>query len=165
MTRVLTVSAVMGMLSVAESFGLLLIGIAWMGDPELQAWITIDHAHLQTALFLQLVAGGHLLLFVTRAKRFFLAPPLPSLPLFGAIVTTQVFAVLMCGFGWLVPALPWTVIGLVWLYVIVWMFALDLAKLGLYRLVENRAAHHRRFLDAVNQPLSPAAASGSPASR
>jgi H+-transporting ATPase len=78
---------------VAESFGLLLIGIAWMGDPELQAWITIDHAHLQTALFLQLVAGGHLLLFVTRAKRFFLAPPLPSLPLFGAIVTTQVFAV------------------------------------------------------------------------
>jgi H+-transporting ATPase len=153
MTRVLSGSAVMGMLSVAESFGLLLIGMAWMSDPGLQAWIKIDHAHLQTALFLQLVAGGHLLLFVTRAKRFLLAPPLPSLPLFGAIVGTQVFAVLMCAFGWLVPALPWTLIGLVWAYVIVWMFVLDLAKLGLYRLVENRAAHHRRYLDTLNQPL------------
>ena len=165
MTRVLSISGVMGMLSVAQSFGLLLIGIAWMSDPELQGWVRIDHAHLQTALFLQLVAGGHLLLFVTRAKRFFLAPPLPSLPLFGAIVATQVFAVLMCAFGWLVPALPWPLIGLVWLYVIGWMLVLDLAKLCLYRLIENRAAHHRSFLDAVNQPLNrpQGQAAGSPA--
>jgi H+-transporting ATPase len=154
MTRVLSVSAVRGMLAVAQSFGLLLIGSAWMKDAGLQAWIPIDHDHLQTAVFLQLVAGGHLLLFVTRAKGFFLAPPLPSLPLFGAIVGTQVFAVLMCGFGWLVPALPWTLITMVWAYVIVWMFVLDVAKLGLHRLIENRAAHHRRYLDAVNQPLN-----------
>jgi H+-transporting ATPase len=65
MTRVLTISGVMGMLSVAKSLGLLLIAIAWMSDPDLQGWIAIDHAHVQTALFLQLVAGGHLLLFAT----------------------------------------------------------------------------------------------------
>ena len=144
---------VLGLLSVAESFGILLIGLAWMHHPGLQGWIAIDQAHLQTLLFLQLVAGGHLLLFVTRAKTFFLKPPLPSLPLFGAIVGTQIFAVLMCGFGWLVPALPWPLIGLVWVYVICWMFLLDLAKLGLNRLVEQRAHHHRAMLDRVNQPL------------
>ncbi len=157
MARVLSCSAVMGMLAVAQSFGLLLIGIAWMGHAGLQSWIAMDYPHLQTLLFLQLVAGGHLMLFVVRAKTFFLAPPLPSLQLFGAIFGTQVFAVLMCGFGWLVPAVPWTLIALVWVYVLVWMFVLDVAKLGLYRLVENRAAHHRKLLETVNQPLHPQA--------
>lgn len=153
--RVLSCSAVMGMLAVAQSFGLLLIGMAWMRDPELQSWITMDLAHLQTVLYLQLVAGGHLLLFVTRTKKFFLTPPLPSLPLFGAILGTQIFAVLMCGFGWLVPAIPWTLIALVWVYVLIWMVILDVAKLGLYRLLDNRAGHHRSFLAALNQRLHP----------
>ncbi len=157
MPRVLSCSAVMGLLSVAQSFGLLLIGMEWLGDPQLQAWIKMDQAHLQTLLFLQLVAGGHLLLFVTRARKSFLSRPLPSAPFFGAIVGTQIFAVLMCGFGWLVPAVPWTLIALVWLYVIVWMFVLDAAKLGLYRLVENRAGHHRRLLETVNKNLHPQA--------
>jgi H+-transporting ATPase len=157
MGRVLSCSAVMGLLSVAQSFGLLLIGMAWIRDPALQSWIAMDQAHLQTLLFLQLVAGGHLLLFVTRSKKSFLSHPLPSKQLFGAILGTQIFAVLMCGFGWLVPSVPWALIALVWVYVIVWMFVLDAAKLGLYRLVENRAGHHRRLLETVNQPLHPQA--------
>ena len=155
MRRVLTCSAVMGMLAVAQSFGLLLIGLAWMRDPALHSWVSLDHAQLQTLLFLQLVAGGHLLLFVARTKSFFLSRPLPSMPFFGAILLTQIFAVLMCGFGWLVPAVPWVMIALVWAYVIVWMLITDVAKLGLYRLLENRAAHHRRLLETVNQPLHP----------
>ena len=155
MPRVLSCSAVLGMLSVAQSFGLLLIGMGWMRDPALQSWISMDHAHLQTLLFLQLVAGGHLLLFVARTKKAFLSHPLPSLPFFGAILGTQIFAVLMCGFGWLVPAVPWTLIALVWVYVIGWMLIMDVAKLGLYRLLENRAGHHRKLLETVNQPLHP----------
>ncbi|MCG8545723.1 MAG: plasma-membrane proton-efflux P-type ATPase [Alphaproteobacteria bacterium] len=158
MHRVLLSSAVMGMLAVAQSFGLLLIGLGWMRDPALQSWISIDQAQLQTLLFLQLVAGGHLLLFVTRTRRLFFTPPFPSLPLFGAILGTQVFAVLMCGFGWLVPALPWTLIGLVWIYVIVWMFILDAAKIGFYRFLENRTERHRRLLRTIEQPLHPHAA-------
>ena len=153
MPRVLTTSMVLGLLSVAESFGILLIGLAWMHQPDLQGWIPIDQTHLQTILFLQLVAGGHLLLFVTRTKTFFFKPPWPSLPLFGAIVGTQVLAVLMCGFGWLVPALPWPLIALVWVYVIGWMFLLDLAKLGLNGLIERRVGRHLKLLDLVNLPL------------
>ena len=63
----------------------------------------------------------------------------------------------MCGFGWLMPALPWMLIVLVWAYVIVWMFVLDVAKLGLYRLLENRARHREKHLDIINQPLHPQA--------
>ena len=42
---------------------------------------------------------------------------------------TQVVAVLMCGFGWLVPPIPWTVIGWVWAYNIAWMFVLGAVRL------------------------------------
>ena len=63
---------------------------------------------------------------------------------------TQIFAVLMCGFGWFVTALPWAVIGLVWIYMLVWMFVLDLVKLALYRRIlhgEHRHPHwYSRFL-------------------
>jgi H+-transporting ATPase len=34
----------------------------------------------------------------------------------------------MCGFGVLVPSIPWVVIGLVWAYVLVWMLIIDAVK-------------------------------------
>ncbi|MCK8603439.1 plasma-membrane proton-efflux P-type ATPase [Desulfoferrobacter suflitae] len=144
MHRVLTVSSVLGLLAVLETFGLLLIGKLWMG---------LDTPHVQAMLFLQLVAGGHLMLFVTRTKKAFWRSPHPSWSLFCAIVGTQIFAVLMCGFGWLVPKLPWRLIGIVWVYNLVWMLFQDMVKLGVYRLVENRARHKRRFLEVVNRSL------------
>jgi H+-transporting ATPase len=58
-----------------------------------------DRSQLQTVMFLQFVAGGHLLLFVTRTERWFFLPPFPAAPLFIAILLTQILAVLMCAFG------------------------------------------------------------------
>ena len=49
--------------------------------------------------------------------------------LFLAILLTQVFAVLMCGFGWLVPQIPWQLVGAVWLYNLIWMFVLGAVRL------------------------------------
>jgi len=68
-------------------------------------------------------------------------------------VGTQVLAVLMSGFGWLIPALAWKVVGLVWVYNVIWMVIQDGIKLGVYRLIEHRAKHHRNFLKTMNQPL------------
>ena len=91
-----------------QSFGLLLIGLEILSDPALTARFGLpNQAALQTVMFLQLVAGGHLLLFVTRSEGWFMRPPFPALPLVAAIVATQALAVLMCGFGWLVPQIPW----------------------------------------------------------
>ena len=89
------------------------------------------------------------LYFVMRSRSTIFAPPLPSAPIFWAIVGTQIFAVLMVGFGWFVPAIPWTIIGLVWLYMLVWMIALDLVKLALYsrlRHPSGRPHWYQRFL-------------------
>jgi len=148
MHRVLTVSSILGFLATLESFGLLLLG---------KLFLKLDISHLQSMLFLQLVAGGHLMLFVTRSKKSFWRKPYPSWPLFTAIVGTQAFAVAMTGFGWLVPKLPWKLIGYVWVYNIAWMIVLDLVKLATYHFMrhigEHRADHKQRYLKQVNRPL------------
>jgi len=129
MTRVLSISSILGVIAVVETFGLLFIGRKLLGFPDPQ---------LRSMLFLQLVAGGHLMLFVTRSKGAFWKPPYPSKPLFWAIVGTQIFAALLCGFGWLVPALPWKHVALVWVYNLIWMAVQDAVKLGAYRVLDHR---------------------------
>ncbi len=57
-----------GALAVAESFGLMYLGTTLL---------ELDRPQLQTMMFLQLVAGGHLMLFVTRAGAV-LDAPLPG---------------------------------------------------------------------------------------
>lgn len=133
MKKLLLISGVMGTMAVAQSFGLLLIGMEWLSNDRWQSWIELKQDQVQTAIFLQLVAGGHLLLFVMRSRATVFSPPWPALPLFLAVVGTQVFAVLMCGLGWFVSALPWTIIGMVWIYMIAWLFILDVVKLALHR--------------------------------
>ena len=151
MDRVLVVSSVLGALAVVQSFGLLAIG---------QNVLHLDAPHLQTTLFLQLVIGGHLMLFVTRTKGPFWTPPFPGAALFWAIVATQVVAALLCAFGILVPALPWWLIGVVWAYNILWMFLQDLAKLVVQREFTERAAKATAFLARLKQPLQGSAQRG-----
>ena len=146
MPRVLTISSILGFLAVVESFGLMYIGdTIWH----------VDRAHLQTMMFLQLVAGGHLMLFLTRTPGAFWKPPFPAPKLFWAIVGTQVFAVLMCALGWGVPALSWNLIGWVWAYNIVWMVVQDVVKLGVYRELNARAKNRTPFLKHIKVVVHP----------
>ena len=151
MRRLIFISGFMGVMAVAQSFGLLLIGMEWLSNPQWQSWIHLTRDQIQTAVFLQIVAGGHLLLLVMRSRSSFISPPWPALTMFIAIVGTQILAVLICGFGWFVTALPWTIIGLVWLYMLAWMIVLDRVKLALYRRMHIGSEHPRwysRFLKA-----------------
>ncbi len=154
MPRILSVAAVLGLFSVAQAFGLLLLGLEVLSNPAWKAWFALaDRAHLQTAVFLQLVVGGHLLLFVTRSERWFFLPPFPAWPLFSAILATQVVAALMCAFGWLVPAISWQTIGAVWAYNIGWMVVLGGVRLATERLIDNRTAARAASGALVTQPL------------
>jgi len=130
MGRVLSISSILGALAVVETFGMM-----WFA----KAHMALGLGELQTVMFLQLVAGGHLMLFVTRSKRGFWQKPLPSWQLFTAIVATQAVAVLLAGFGWLMPAIPWSIIGIVWVYNLIWMVFQDGIKLVVYRLLDQRA--------------------------
>src|SRR5262249_815166 len=106
MPRLLGVAAALGLFSIIETFGLLLIGTRVLSHSHLQAYFgLVTHDQLRTVTFLQLVVGGHLLLFVTRTERWFFLPPFPASKLLTAIVLTQILAVLMCGLGWLVSSI------------------------------------------------------------
>jgi len=150
MRRILVFSTLMGLLSLAESFGLLLIGLEWLSNPSLLAVMPLDKGSLQTLIFLQLAVGGHLLLFVVRTRHSVFCPPYPSMPLFLAIVATQIVAALICGFGILVPQLPWQAVAAVWVYSLVWMVVIDAAKLVYYRAAEHSEAR----VKALAAPLA-----------
>jgi H+-transporting ATPase len=143
--KVLVISSVLGLLGVIQSFGLL-----YLGDTVHH----LQHPQLQTMMFLQLVAGGHLMLFVMRTRGPFWKPPYPSSRLFFAIIATQIVAVFMCGQGWLVPALPWGIIGFVWAYNIVWMMVQDIVKLGLYRILDPAHSWKRRLFEPLRVPAA-----------
>src|SRR5262252_8477693 len=138
MHHILLFASVMGLLSVAETFGLLLIGLRWLADPHLQAVVQLDSRQLQTVMFLQLAVGGHLLLFVVRARRFLFEPPYPSARLFWAIVATQLAAILICYIGVGVPAIsPAAIVG-VWIYCLAWMIVLNVLNVGYWHISEHR---------------------------
>lgn len=154
MPRLLAVSAVLGLASIVQSFGLLLFGMAVMENEAARSFFELhDRSHLQTVMFLQLVAGGHLLLLVTRTQDWFFKPPYPAAPLLLAILATQALAVLMCGFGWLVPKISWTAIGWIWVYLLVWLGILGIVRIATERAIENRLHRRARSAEIVNAPL------------
>ncbi|MEN3166203.1 plasma-membrane proton-efflux P-type ATPase [Gluconobacter sp. OJB] len=150
MHRIISFSSIMGIASLAESFGLLLLGIAWMHTPWLMEIVPLTTAHLQTMIFLQLAAGGHLLLLVVRTRHTIFRPPYPSRPLFLAVVGTQIVAVLLCVFGILVPALPWIMIAVVWAYALVWMVIID----GIKIFTNSQMTKREKNSQKLSHPIS-----------
>jgi H+-transporting ATPase len=138
MHRILLFASLMGLLSIAETFGLLLIGLRWLHDSLSQAMVPLDARQLQTVMFLQLAVGGHLLLFVVRTKRFVFEPPYPGARLFWAIIATQIATILVCYIGVGVPPIPPAAIVGVWIYCLVWMIVLDVLKVGYWHISAER---------------------------
>jgi H+-transporting ATPase len=131
-----------------------LIGVRALYHPDLQ-WLfglSTDH-QLQTMMFLQIVAGGPLLLFIARTEHWFWHPPYPAPALFSAILLTQILAVLMCGLGWLVTPIPWKLIAWVWAYNLVWMLLLGDIRIATELFVDHRTARHMKSTTIVNQSL------------
>jgi len=158
--HLLGVAGVLGVFSIVETFGLLLIGIRVLSHPLLRDYFELaTQDQLRTVMFLQLVTGGHLLLFITRSERWFFLPPFPATTLFTAILFTQILAMLMCGFGWLVPPIPWTLIGWVVAYAIAWMFVLGAVRLLTERFSAYRTTRQAKSVQLVNQTLRLHAAS------
>jgi H+-transporting ATPase len=144
MRRVLAVATVLGLIGVVETFGLLLIG---------RLLLNLDEARIQSFIYLKLAVAGHLTLFVARTKRPFLSEPRPAAVLVAAVLFTQVLAALIVGFGIFVAPIPWSYVGLVWGYCLVWVFIEDWAKLHVYHHLAFTGMRHRRFLERVKEPF------------
>lgn len=135
MRKILTTSSVLGVCAVVQSMLLLVYGYLSVTGHTPNLFGIATTAQLQTVVFLQIVVGGHLLLFVTRQTKWFFQRPFPAKVLFWAIVATQVLAACMCFAGVLVPAIPLQAIGAVWAYDLAWMFVLSAVRQVLARVV------------------------------
>jgi len=144
MRRVLTIASVLGGIGVIETFLLLVIAKSWFELPAPQ---------LQSIIFLKLAVAGHMTLFVARSKNAFYTRPYPAKVLLGAVLGTQAVAALIVGLGVFVTAVPWSYIGLVWAYCIVWIFIEDAAKRIVYRHLEMGGPRHVRFVQLSRSSL------------
>jgi H+-transporting ATPase len=70
-------------------------------------------------------------------------------------VLTQVVAILMCAFGWLVAPISLRLIAWVWAYNLAWMFLLGGIRLAVEAYIEHRTTRAQRSVEVVNQPLHP----------
>lgn len=146
MHRVLTISTILGIVGLIQTFGILLIAKLVLG---------LDQAHVQSFIYLKLAVAGHMTLFVVRTRKPFYSKPYPAPILLIAILSTQTVAACIVGFGLLVTRLPWTYVGWIWVYCIVWFFINDQVKLAVYRHLGMSGTRHLRFLHLLQEQLHP----------
>jgi len=150
MRRVLTVSTVLGVIGLVETFALLYI---------VKKVFNLPHGMIQSIIFLKLCVAGQLTLLVARTKKPFWSRPHPAAALGGALIFTQTIAACVVGFGWFVTAIPFEYILGVWGYALAWVFVEDWAKLHVYRHLALKGKRHARFLELVGSSLHHHAAS------
>ncbi len=142
MRRVLSVSTVLGLVGVVETFGLLVLAKEWLG---------MGLAQIQTLIFLKLAVAGHLTLFVGRTRKPFFSKPYPAPLLLWSAIGTKVLVTFFVAYGFgLIAPISWLDIGLVWGYCLAWIFIEDIAKLLVYRRLDA-AAERRNALPALGQ--------------
>jgi H+-transporting ATPase len=147
MRRVLTISTVLGLIGVAETFLILIIA---------KNWLNFDIPEIQSFIFLKLAVAGHLTLFVARTPRMFLRRPWPALVLLWSAIFTKLLATLFVvyPFGLITP-ITWEAVGIIWGYCLIWIFIEDLAKLAVIRHLEMKGPRHQYFLRAMKRWLDP----------
>jgi len=147
MHRVLTVSTVLGLIGVVETFGLLWIAREWMH---------LSMGQIQTFIFLKLAVAGHLTLFVARTHKPFWSRPFPSPLLLWSAIVTKVLATLFVVFPFgLISPIGWTDVALIWGYCIVWIFIEDRAKLAVYARLRGTTPKQSSFLGLLRANVHP----------
>jgi H+-transporting ATPase len=152
MHRVIAVATVMGLTGVAGSFLMLYLAVDWLH-------LTIPQ--IQTYIFLKMAVAGHLTLFVSRSKGFFLKKPYPAPVMIWSAVGTKLAGTFLAAYGFgLIAPIAWRDIALIWGYSITWAFLTDWAKTRVYRHFGMETTRHKNFLNTVKQSLHHHAASG-----
>ena len=130
MRLVLGISTVLGVMGVVAAFGLFYLG---------ERVFHLDHAHIQTLMYLKLSVAGHLTIFLTRTRGPFWSIR-PARILCIAVLGTQAVATLIAVYGLLMTPLGWGWAGFVWGYALIWALLNDRVKLLAYRIFDRTKA-------------------------
>ncbi|MGZ4857031.1 MAG: hypothetical protein ACXVZU_01555 [Methanobacteriaceae archaeon] len=127
MRIILSIATILGLIGVFSSFLILYIDVDVFH---------LSRAVLQSFIYLKLSVAGHLMVFIARTKGPFWSVK-PALPLFLAVVLTQLTATLITVYGILLPAMGWSLAIFVWIYAIIAFFITDFIKVLLYHLLNH----------------------------
>jgi len=130
MRMVLGVSTVLGVIGVVAAFGLFYLG---------ERVFHLDHAHIQTLMYLKLSVAGHLTIFLTRTRGPFWSIR-PARVLWMAVLGTQTVATLIAVYGLFMTPLGWGWALFVWGYALAWFLVNDRVKLLAYRILDSPKA-------------------------
>ncbi len=139
MRLVLGISTVTGLFGVAAAFGLF-----YLGDRVFH----LDHAHIQTLMYLKLSVAGHLTIFLTRTRGPFWSIR-PARILLIAVFGTQAVATLIAVYGLFMTPLGWGWAAFVWAYAIAWFLVTDRVKLLAYRVLDHIKAETKMTTKVV----------------
>ena len=128
MHRVLGVATALGLVGVIESFGLFFLA---------EEVFKVNRETIQTIMYLKLSVAGHLMIFVAR-KRGPLWSDRPSVILLVAVISTQIVATLISVYGLFMNPIGWKWAGIVWGYVMIWLFILDAACVYTNRIFDRQ---------------------------
>jgi len=131
MRLVLGIATVLGIVGPIAAFGMF-----YLGDEVFH----LDHAHIQTLMYLTLSVAGHLTIFLARTRGPFWSIR-PARILLLAVVGTQAVATLLAVYGVFMTPLGWKYAGVVWGYALVWFLLTDRVKLLGYRIIDPVRAH------------------------
>jgi H+-transporting ATPase len=142
MPVVLGISTVLGLTGVVAAFTLFYLG---------ERVFRLDHAHIQTLMYLKLSVAGHMTIFLTRTRG-----PLwsvrPARTLLFAVIGTQTIATLIAVYGVFMTPLGWSLALFVWGYAAIWALLTDRVKLLAYRVIDRSKAKAKAGTRAQAQP-------------
>ncbi len=127
MRRVLGVATVLGVVGVIETFGLFFVA---------DRYFHLSRDLIQSLIYLKLSVAGHATVFVARTRGPFWSER-PANLLLGAVLVTQLLATLIAVYGLFMTPLGWKWAGIVWGYVLLWVFLEDWAKRMAYRVLSR----------------------------
>jgi H+-transporting ATPase len=131
MRLVIGMASVLGLIGPVAAFGLF-----FMADRGFH----MDHARLQTLMYLMLSVAGSLTIFLTRTRGPFWSIP-PKRILLLAVLGAEAIATLLAVFGVLMTplGLGWALV--VWGYALAWFLVTDRVKLLAYRFLDPAKAN------------------------
>ena len=126
MRLVIGMATVLGVVGPVAAFGLF-----YLGDEVYH----LNHAHLQTLMYLMLSVAGSMTIYLTRTRGPFWSIR-PARILVLAVTGAELIATLLAGFGILMTPLGWNWVLFVWGYALVWFLLTDRVKLLAYRILD-----------------------------
>ncbi|WP_455278360.1 plasma-membrane proton-efflux P-type ATPase [[Eubacterium] cellulosolvens] len=128
MRIILGLATFLGIIGVASSFGILYIG---------QEILHLNPDVMQSFIYLKLSVAGHLTIFVARTRGPFWSVK-PAIPLFMAVIITQLVATIITSYGILLPAMGLKLALAVWAYALVMFLITDFLKTHVGNLLVHR---------------------------